>query len=55
MISTLAGTASMMSGIAAGAKALGLKKFHVVGIQETVGTADIGLQALSGAIDRSVG
>lgn len=53
MISTFAGTASMMSGIAAGAKALGLKKFHVVGISGDGGTADIGLQALSGAIDRS--
>ena len=46
------GTASMMSGIAAGAKALGLKDFHVLGIAGDGGTADIGLQALSGAIDR---
>ncbi len=52
MISTFAGTASMMSGIAIGAKALGLKDFHVVGIAGDGGTADIGLQALSGAIDR---
>ncbi len=52
MISTFAGTASMMSGIAAGAKALGLKDFHVVGIAGDGGTADIGIQALSGAIDR---
>lgn len=52
MISTFAGTASMMSGIAVGAKALGLKDFHVVGIAGDGGTADIGLQALSGAIDR---
>ncbi|HWQ20870.1 MAG TPA: thiamine pyrophosphate-dependent enzyme [Methanotrichaceae archaeon] len=52
MISTFAGTASMMSGISAGAKALGLKNFHVVGISGDGGTADIGLQALSGAIDR---
>jgi len=52
MISTFAGTASMMSGISAGAKALGLKDFHVVGIAGDGGTADIGLQALSGAIDK---
>ncbi|MFB3766496.1 MAG: thiamine pyrophosphate-dependent enzyme [Methanotrichaceae archaeon] len=52
MISTFAGTASMMSGIAAGAKALGLENFHVVGISGDGGTADIGLQALSGSIDR---
>lgn len=52
MISTFAGTASMMSGVAAGAKALGLEDFHVVGISGDGGTADIGIQALSGAIDR---
>lgn len=52
MISTFPGTASMLSGIAAGAKALGLKDYHVVGIAGDGGTADIGLQALSGAIDR---
>lgn len=52
MISTFPGTASMMSGVAAGAKALGLKDYHVVGIAGDGGTADIGLQALSGAIDR---
>ena len=52
IISTFPGTASMLSGIAAGAKALGLKDYHVVGIAGDGGTADIGLQALSGAIDR---
>ena len=52
IISTFPGTASMMSGIAAGARALGLKDFHVLGIAGDGGTADIGLQALSGAIDR---
>jgi len=52
LISTFAGTASMMSGIAAGAKALGLKDYHVLGLSGDGGTADIGLQALSGAIDR---
>lgn len=52
IISTFPGTASMLSGIAAGAKALGLKDYHVVGIAGDGGTADIGIQALSGAIDR---
>jgi len=42
----------MLSGITAGAKALGLKDYHVVGIAGDGGTADIGIQALSGAIDR---
>lgn len=52
IISTFAGTASMMTGIAAGAKALGLKDFQVVGIAGDGGTADIGIQALSGMVDR---
>lgn len=52
IISTFPGTASMMSGIAAGARALGIKDFHVLGIAGDGGTADIGIQALSGAIDR---
>ncbi|AKL94063.1 pyruvate:ferredoxin oxidoreductase, beta subunit PorB [Clostridium aceticum] len=52
MISTFAGTASMISGVAAGARALGIKDFHAVGIAGDGGTADIGIQALSGAIDR---
>ncbi|MFZ4394929.1 MAG: thiamine pyrophosphate-dependent enzyme [Kiritimatiellia bacterium] len=52
IISTFAGTASMLSGIAAGARALGLKDFHAVGFAGDGGTADIGIQALSGAIDR---
>jgi len=53
MISTFPGTASMLSGVAAGAKALGLKEYHTVGFAGDGGTADIGLQALSGAIDRN--
>jgi pyruvate ferredoxin oxidoreductase beta subunit len=52
IISTFAGTASMLSGIAAAAKALGLKDYHVLGIAGDGATADIGIQALSGAIDR---
>lgn len=53
MISTFAGTASMLSGVAAGARALGVKDFHAVAFAGDGGTADIGLQALSGAIDRN--
>lgn len=52
MISTFPGTASMLAGIAAAAKAMGLKDYHVLGIAGDGGTADIGIQALSGAIDR---
>lgn len=52
IISTFAGTASLMSGITAGAKALGLDDIQVLGIAGDGGTADIGIQALSGSIDR---
>ena len=52
IISMFAGTASMLTGVAAGAKALGLEDYHVLGIAGDGGTADIGIQALSGAIDR---
>lgn len=52
MIPPFAATAATMSGILAGAKALGIKDFHVVGFAGDGGTADIGLQSLSGAIDR---
>ena len=53
IISTFAGTASMMTGIEAGLRALGKKDFNVVGFAGDGGTADIGIQALSGAIDRN--
>lgn len=53
MIPPFAGTAAVMSGILAGAKAQGLEDYHVVGFAGDGGTADIGLQALSGAIDRN--
>lgn len=53
IISTFAGTASMMSGVAAGARALGIQDFSVAGFAGDGGTADIGIQALSGAIDRN--
>lgn len=53
MIPPFAGTAAAMSGILAGAKARGLEDYHVVGIAGDGGTADIGLQSLSGMIDRN--
>lgn len=46
-------TGAVLSGVEAGAKAQGLKDFYVVGTAGDGGTADIGLQALSGAIDRN--
>jgi len=52
IITTFPGVASMASGIAAGAKALGLKDYKTVAFAGDGGTADIGLQALSGMIDR---
>jgi len=52
IISTFPGTASMLSGMAAGLKAIGEKDYKVVGFAGDGGTADIGIQALSGAIDR---
>lgn len=53
IISTFAGTASTAAGISAGAKALGLEDYKVLAIAGDGGTADIGIQALSGAIDRN--
>lgn len=53
IISTFAGTASMMTGIEAGFRRRGIKDFTVVGFAGDGGTADIGIQALSGAIDRN--
>ena len=53
IISTFAGTASMMTGVLAGLKARGINDATVVGFAGDGGTADIGLQALSGAIDRN--
>ncbi|HKK95963.1 MAG TPA: thiamine pyrophosphate-dependent enzyme [Anaerovoracaceae bacterium] len=52
MITPFPSTAAVMSGITAGAKALGIKNFKTVGFAGDGGTADIGIQALSGAIDR---
>ena len=52
IISTFAGTASMLSGLAAGARACGIKDFKAVGFAGDGATADIGIGALSAAIDR---
>lgn len=53
IISTFAGTASMLTGVEAGLRAQGISDFQAVGFAGDGGTADIGLQALSGAIDRN--
>ncbi len=53
IISTFAGTASMCTGVAAGLKAKGITDAPVLGFAGDGGTGDIGLQALSGAIDRN--
>ena len=53
IISTFAGTASMLTGVEAGLRALGKTDFTAVGFAGDGGTADIGIQALSGAIDRN--
>ena len=53
MISTFAGTASMMTGVEAGLRARGERDYQIVGFAGDGGTADIGIQALSGAIDRN--
>ncbi len=48
-----ASTAAVLSGIEAAARKLGLKDYYVVGFAGDGGTADIGIQALSGAVDRN--
>lgn len=55
MITPFAATASVLTGIEAGLRAQGVKPDDctVVGFAGDGGTADIGLQALSGAIDRN--
>ena len=52
IISPFAGTAALLTGVQAGLKALGKTDFQAVGFAGDGGTADIGVQALSGAIDR---
>jgi pyruvate ferredoxin oxidoreductase beta subunit len=53
IISAFAGTGAVLSGLKAGAEAKGLKDYHILGIAGDGGTADIGIQALSGLIDRN--
>ena len=55
MITPFAATASVLTGIETGLRAQGIKSDDctVVGFAGDGGTADIGLQALSGAIDRN--
>ena len=53
IITPFAATASVLTGIEAGLRALGKSNFYAVGFAGDGGTADIGLQALSGAIDRN--
>jgi len=53
IITPFAATASVATGVAAGLRALGVENTHTVGFAGDGGTADIGLQALSGAIDRN--
>ncbi|MDR2825517.1 MAG: pyruvate synthase subunit beta, partial [Deltaproteobacteria bacterium] len=48
-----AATGAILSGMEAAGRAKGLKDFYVVGFAGDGGTADIGLQSLSGAIDRN--
>jgi pyruvate ferredoxin oxidoreductase beta subunit len=53
IIAPFAGTASMLSGVEAGLRVQGVTDFQALGFAGDGGTADIGLQALSGAIDRN--
>ncbi len=53
IITPFASTGAVASGIAAGLKALGIEDAPTVGFAGDGGTADIGIQALSGAIDRN--
>jgi pyruvate ferredoxin oxidoreductase beta subunit len=50
-VMAFAATAAALSGISAGFKRRGREDIHVVGFAGDGGTADIGIQALSGAID----
>ena len=53
IITPFASTGAVASGVAAGLKALGIKDTYSIGFAGDGGTADIGLQSLSGAIDRN--
>lgn len=52
MIVPFASTGAVISGLRAGVDALGLEDCNVVAFAGDGGTADIGIQALSGAVDR---
>lgn len=52
LASAFACTGAVMSGLEAGLRRRGITNFNVVGFAGDGGTADIGLQSLSGAIDR---
>lgn len=52
IITPFASTAAVAAGVAAGLEALGIEDTYSVGFAGDGGTADIGIQALSGAIDR---
>jgi pyruvate ferredoxin oxidoreductase beta subunit len=52
IIPPFAGTAAVMSGALCGCEAKGYEDYNIVGFAGDGGTADIGLQSLSGAIDR---
>jgi pyruvate ferredoxin oxidoreductase beta subunit len=47
-----AGTGAVLTGMSAGLKAQGITDVNVLGLAGDGGTADIGLQALSGAVER---
>lgn len=53
IITPFASTAAVASGVAAGLKALGVEDTVSAGFAGDGGTADIGIQSLSGAIDRN--
>ncbi len=52
MTSSFPATGAVLNGLAAGFDALGVKDVNVVGFAGDGGTADIGLQALSGAVEQ---
>lgn len=53
LVSSFPGTASAVSGVVAGLKIQGKEDINVVGIAGDGGTIDIGLQALSGSVERN--
>ena len=52
MTSSFPATGAVLSGISAACKAKGLNDVNVLGLAGDGGTADIGIQALSGAVER---